>query len=381
VSGAPQTRLVALSELRESDLDAWGELADRAAEPNPFLHPDFVLAAARTGQVLSLVHLVIVASTGGWDCCLPVRPTRSWRRLPVPGTIGWRHPQCFLGTPLVSPDALDRSLAALLGDLRDQVPGAFFELDWTDHTGPVGDGIRRLLGRDGFTFGRFGRAALIRRPEATYLDGRLNGKHRRSLRRLANQLSEELGGELALVDRTEEPSAVSKFLKLEASGWKGRADTALASTERGDAFFREMTAGFIARGKLELLFLEAGGHIVAARCNLRAGAVVFCFKVAHDEALRRYSPGTQLELRMIDRFHADSSAGQMDSCTAWNDDLFNRLWPDRRQLGGIVVPRSGVRGLAALPILKVGGAVMNRRRAEGRDRLAGTRANAHRRLS
>jgi CelD/BcsL family acetyltransferase involved in cellulose biosynthesis len=361
--GGVHTRLVALSELRDFDLEAWAELADRAVEPNPFLHPDFVLTAARAEQALSLVQLAIVEDGNDWDCCLPVRPARSWRRLPLPGTIAWRHVQCLLGTPLVSADAPDRSLAALLQRLREVASGTFFELDWTDEAGPVGDGLRRLLGRDAFAFGRFARAALIRRAEPTYLDGRLRGKHRRSLRRLADQLSERLGGDLALVDRTQEPAAVSTFLELEAAGWKGRAGTALGSTEPRAAFFREMARAFIERGALELLFLEAGGHIAAARCNLRAGAVVFCFKVAHDEGLRHYSPGTQLELRMIDRFHADSSAERMDSCADRDSDLFNRLWPDRRHLAGVLVPRSGLRGRAVRPVLKLGGAVMDRRRA------------------
>jgi len=363
LSGAGRIRIVALSELRDSDLEAWAELADRAAEPNPFLHPDFVLPAARAEQALGLVQLVIVEEGRDWDCCLPVRPARSWRRLPLPGTIAWRHAQCLLGTPLVSPDAPDRSLAVLLHRLREVASGTFFELDWTDDAGPIGDGLRQLLGHDTLAFGRFARAALIRRPEPTYLDGRLRGKHRRSLRRLGSQLSERLGGDLALVDRTQDPAAVSMFLKLEAAGWKGRAGTALGSTEARAAFFREMARAFIARGALELLFLEAGGQIAAARCNLRAGAVVFCFKVAHDEGLRSYSPGTQLELRMIDRFHADRSAERMDSCADRTSDLFNRLWPDRRYLAGVLVPRSGLRGRAARPVLRLGGAVMDRRRA------------------
>jgi CelD/BcsL family acetyltransferase involved in cellulose biosynthesis len=356
--------MVVLSELRESERRAWAELASRAAEPNPYLHPDFVLAAARAEQALGDVQIAVLAGPDGWDCCLPVRPAHRWRRLPLPGTIAWRHAQCLLGTPLVSPDAPERSLAALFEGLREAARGSFSELDWADDSGPVGDALRRALRADAISFGRFARAALIRRPEPTYLDGRLRGKHRRSLRRLGTQLSERLDGDLELVDRTAEPSAVSRFLELEAAGWKGQAGTALASTPRRAEFFREIARCFIERGALELLFLEAGSHLVAARCNLRGGAVVFCFKVAHDEQLRSFSPGMQLELRMIDRFHADPSAERMDSCADRTSELFNRLWPDRRTLTGVLVPRSGIRGLAARPVLRTGAAIMDRRRAE-----------------
>src|SRR3712207_7988263 len=49
----------------------------------------------------------------------------------------------------------------------------------------------------------------------------------------------------------------------------------------------------------------SNGHVAAARLNLRAGDELFCFKIAHDETLRKFSPGMQVELAMIEHFHAD----------------------------------------------------------------------------
>jgi hypothetical protein len=309
------------------------------------------------------VHVATVADSDGWQCCVPVRRSRTWRRLPVPATLAWRHPQCLLGTPLVARGAPESPLEALLEGLRRQARGGLFELDWTDEEGAVGSRMKQALPAAAIVFGRFSRAALFRRPEPTYLEGRLQGKHRRSLRRLAGQLAERLDGDLTLVDRTHEPGAVDRFLELEAAGWKGRRGTALASTPAATGFFREMIDGFAERGAVELLFLEVGDRIVAARCNLRGSDVIFCYKVAHDEELRSFSPGTQLELLMIDRFHADASAARMDCCADRNSELFNRLWPDRRHLTGVLLLTSGLRGAAAWPIARAGASYMDRRRA------------------
>ena len=69
-----------------------------------------------------------------------------------------------------------------------------------------------------------------RRPEPTYLDGRISSRHWKARQR---RLADQLGGRWSLVDRAGVPgaeAAVEQFLQLEAAGWKRRAGTALAST-------------------------------------------------------------------------------------------------------------------------------------------------------
>jgi CelD/BcsL family acetyltransferase involved in cellulose biosynthesis len=355
-------RTVRLSDLDEKGLRSWAELAERAVEPNPYLHPDFVMPAARAAGALGKVMAATVGSADGWDACFPVRRARRWRRLPIPGTVTWLHDQCFLGTPLVAPEDPGRSVANLLGGLRQGRYGAFAELDWTDEDGPLAGPLRDACPQNAFRFGRFTRAALHRRPENNYLEGRVKGKHRRSFRRMGRDLATELGGELQLLDRTGEERAVSDFMALEAAGWKGERGTALRSKPGTAWFFEEVCRAFAARDALQLLFLEAAGRPVAARCNLRAGPVLFCFKVAFDEDLRRFSPGMLMELRMIDHFHADPRVERMDSCAMPDSEVFNRLWADRRALTGLLVPLRGARGQAALPALRAVTNAVGRRR-------------------
>lgn len=371
--------LVSLDELTPAGVAAWAELAVRAEDPNPFLHPDFVLAAARAQGTMDSVHLARVRDGDGLLAALPVRPSRRWRRLPLPGTLAWTHEQCFLGTPLVAPGTSGDPLAVLVDGLTTLCDGSFVELDLVTAEGRLSDALDEVLSRRALVFGRFHRAALERRPAGDYLDGRLRGKHRRSLRRLARELGTQLGGELQLVERAGARDAVETFMDLEAQGWKGQQGTALASDQARAEFFRHMCHAFAERGALQLLFLEAGGRTVAARANLRAGDAIFCFKIAYDESLSRYSPGMQLELRMIEHFHADASAQRMDSCADPRAEMFNRLWPDRRELRAVLLPTSGPAGRLVRPVLRAVTGAIDRRRgyaAEGRPTPAACAAPA-----
>ena len=72
--GVP-TRLISLSDLSDEQVDAWRRLAARAAEPNPFFEPEFVLpAAARSTDGRGA--LLVLERDGEWLACLPVRPAR-----------------------------------------------------------------------------------------------------------------------------------------------------------------------------------------------------------------------------------------------------------------------------------------------------------------
>lgn len=368
--------LTTLAELTPAAIGAWADLALQAEDPNPFLHPEFVLAAARSEGLLGSVSLLTVRGADEMLAALPVRHSHRWRHVPLRSTLAWTHDQCFLGTPLVARGSSHDSLAVLLGDLGARCSGSFAELDLVCDAGPLARTLDDVLPQDAVVFGRFSRATLERRQAGDYLEGRLRGKHRRALRRLARELESELGGELELVERAGRQDAVEEFLHVEAEGWKGEAGTALASDPRRADFFRSICRDFAARGALQLLFLEAGGRTVAARVNLRAGGTIFCFKIAHDETLGRYSPGMQLELRMIEHFHADLTAQRMDSCTDPASEMFNRLWPDRRELRTLLLPAAGLTGRVARPMLRAAGMAIDRHRGGPSPAVRGTGGQA-----
>jgi CelD/BcsL family acetyltransferase involved in cellulose biosynthesis len=168
------------------------------------------------------------------------------------------------------------------------------------------------------------------------------------------------------VDLAGSEEAVRRFLGLEASSWKGRAGTAMLANPDHARFFEEVCDRFARLGRLQLYELRAGERAVAMKCNLVAGPGIFCFKIGHDGDLARFSPGIQLELVNIERFHA-GDADWMDSCAAPDNAMINRLWPDRRRIRTLILGRPGLRTRAARRAFR---AAMNRRRSQGSEETA-----------
>jgi CelD/BcsL family acetyltransferase involved in cellulose biosynthesis len=301
-------------------------------DANPFLEPPFLRPALRHLAPPQGVRLV-----GG----LPVQRARRWGRLPVDALVSWRHDYCFLGTP--PGDGLD----ALLDP--DEWRRPMLVAQWLAEDSPVTTAMRRLGEQRGIRvleLARWHRAALHRRPEATYLEETLRGTHRKELRRLRRVLGRELGADPVTIDRSDDPRAVDDFLALESSGWKGRAGTALSARGSHERFFRELCEAQRAAGTLQVLSLQAGRRAVAMKVNLLAGDTAYCFKIAHDETLARRSPGVLLEVDMVERFHA-SRLQRADSCADADNAMINRLWPDRRTIVTLAFVAHGSRGQAA----------------------------------
>jgi CelD/BcsL family acetyltransferase involved in cellulose biosynthesis len=348
--------IIALRDLGPDELARWQQLATHALVPNAFFEPGFVLPAARGLGVSDVAVIAVRDAAGAWIAALPVRRVRRSRKIPGRTLEAWVNIYCFLGTPLVAGPDPEPAVAELLACVARE--RASLVLDRVDAEGPIGgllsEAPRAVVLRD------LERAALYRRPTPDYVEQTTSPRHRKEMRRTFRLLSEQVGT-LSVQDRAGDPAAYEQFLGLEASGWKGRSGTAMASHPAHAEFFRELCRRFAADGRLELLALGSEDRIVAMKCNLVAGDVTFCFKIAHDETLGKYSPGIHLEVTNIEHFHASGSAWS-DSCAASDNAMINRLWPQRRKLRNLVVCPDGPSGALAFAKWRAAAGALGARR-------------------
>lgn len=346
--------LLAIGELTEHQIGAWRALARRAVEPNPFFEPEFVIPAAGHLDRGRDAALLAVWDGGELVFATPVAPTRRWRKVPVRVMTNWCHLQCFLGTPLVIDD---ESLAAhatrtaldALSAARPHPHLLVLERCSTD--GPVAKTLERVA--DTRIYERYERATAHRRAAGDYLEAVLESRHRREMRRRARQLERASGGPVVTEDIAGCTGAIDAFLTLESAGWKGRRGTALASDPATRSFVEETCAAFDRAGRLHLLATRTPDGTAAALCLLRTQDTVFMFKMAFDESMSRFSPGTQLVADLYDWVHADPTVGSIDSCAAADNDFANRLFPDRRAIGTLMVAgdRIGALTTSVVPAL------------------------------
>jgi CelD/BcsL family acetyltransferase involved in cellulose biosynthesis len=340
-----------LSDLSTNALAAWDRLAERAADPNPFFRREFVQAAS---AAYGKDPLLLVGAAGSeWIVCLPVDPVPRWRRLAVPCLAPWMPDLTYLSNPLVDAEFVDEAARALAAFMAAEREAAALVLDPIDPDDASGAALIDALvgaGHEPIRYAEWQRGALHRRPEPTYVEESMSAKRRKELRRLKRALGRDLGGEVELVDRSDDPSAADEFLRLESSGWKGTEGTALLSNPATAAFFRSMCQSALAERRFQILSLECAGRTLAMQCNLIDGGTLFGFKVAYDDEFGRYSPGSLLEVDGIGLFHEEGLVAA-DSCAAGDSEMINRIWPDRRRLQTLIVPTASRRAALIEPNL------------------------------
>ncbi|MBO0725800.1 MAG: GNAT family N-acetyltransferase [Blastocatellia bacterium] len=358
----------------EKYIPAWEDLAADTIEPNAFYEPWMMLPAIRAFKADQRLQLALV---------LAHEPSRSFetpllcgifpleqqnhyqglsRNLPFKTLRLWKHKYCYLCTPLVR------------AGYGPQVVAAFF--DWLDagsHNCSLME-FRFIAGDGPFSsllidyFERHAKLHYIStyflralfRPTVDvdiYLCAALSVKHRKTLRRQEKQLSAI--GRLEYDALTQDDDVgvwIEEFLQLEAGGWKGRENSAIASTESDRTYFRSIAKEAFRRGRLSMLALRLDGRPIAYKCDFLTGRGLFTFRIAFDENYARNSPGMLLEIENVRRLHALSQIEWVDSCTDPSNFMFNRLWLARRPIQDVVIGAGKSMGdwvVAAIPLLKL----------------------------
>ena len=293
----------------------------------------------------------------------PLQRVRRYKMLPVACYTLWKYRYGCLCTPLVRSDCAAECLKAFFDWLDAERGGpVLLEMGLLTADGPFQQQLVEHFGRCASTVHTtesFTRALLRPGTDAeTYLHGSLPRKKRKEFKRQANRLAESGRVEYAVL----EPDGpldqwIAEFLDLEASGWKGRSQTAFACHAADREFFAAITRAAFARGRLMLLALRVDGRPIAMKCNLLAADGAFAFKIAFDERWRQYSPGALLELENIRRVHAQPGLTWMDSCAVADHFMANQLWGQRRTMQSLLVATGRPFGdllVSSVPLLRWG---------------------------
>jgi hypothetical protein len=181
-------------------------------------------------------------------------------------------------------------------------------------------------------------------------------KHRRIFRSQENRLAKQGRLDYLTLEREEDlASWIQQFLKLEASGWKGREGSAFACSDADRAFFTKVVTEAFSRRQLMMLALHLDDKPIASKCNFLSGTGAFAFRVGFDEEYAQFSPGTLLELENIRQLHGRPEIRWMDSCADPDNALLNRLWLHRRTIPTLVVGAGRSPGdlvVSAIPMLR-----------------------------
>jgi CelD/BcsL family acetyltransferase involved in cellulose biosynthesis len=322
-------------------VEEWRELAVRAAEPNVFYGPEFMLPAAPVfgadaGAVL------VRTTTGRLAGLFPARVER-WRGVISPVLVGWTHPFAPLGTPLVDRDEPEAVIGAWLDHLgHDPAMPARLLLPLVPEHGAFAQALDAAIakqGRRSAIFGRHERALLApSRERQNYLDRSMSAGRRKELRRQRRRLEDTGPVTFRTSSGTDDIFvALNDFLKLEAGGWKGHAGTAIAADPATEDFVRRAVLGLAAEGRARIDRLFLNGAAIAATITLTSGETAWCWKIAYDETLARFSPGVQLVCDLTESTLAGTAPSRVDSCATPGHPMIDHVWRERLTLSDRLV--------------------------------------------
>jgi CelD/BcsL family acetyltransferase involved in cellulose biosynthesis len=341
----------------EAIVPAWEDLAAHAVEANPFYEHWILLPALRAQGEGAGFRCVLVWEGERLAGLFPFERKLRFRGLPAPTLTSWRHSAYLLCTPLVRADCAVECLRALLAWLP--VEGAIAEFRYLPRDGRFHSALAdatRLSPCSVVATADFSRALLRKGADAeSYMQASMSGQLRKQLRRKERRLSERSGFSYTAIGPGDDiGSEIERFLLLEASGWKGEAGGALASTEASLRFGREVLTEAHRRGRLHLVGMDCEQRPVARRVTLLAGEGAYAFKTAYDETYASYSPGVLAELLCLREFHELQGVDWMDSYTDPDNPTVNRMWQHRRAMQSVAVGVGawGELWVSMLPLLR-----------------------------
>jgi CelD/BcsL family acetyltransferase involved in cellulose biosynthesis len=324
----------------------WMDLTQRAAEPNVFLEPGFVLPsvqhepAARRPSFLFLRKAEAHGAAGGLIGIFVFIPPKPTQR----GVLKlWINPMMAAGAPLVDANEGMAAIEGLQLYVAKHYPGIeTVLLPQVNVRGPVA----RVLGAHAASHGLITRI-FDRRSRAIVTNQRdtldvaqnfISAKKRKELRRQRRRL-EELGS--LTYTSAKEPNdlraAMERFLALEASGWKGGQSTALLSDPSTATFARTMVRNFARKNACRIDALELDGKPIAMGIVISAGDTAFYWKTAYDEAFARFSPGVLFSLDMTTHMIAEGAHELINSCAITNHPMIDHIWRERMEIGDLAV--------------------------------------------
>lgn len=320
---------------------AWQRLAQNAIEPNPFYEPNYLLASARHIEA-NEIRCIAVYRDGARDSDLiglfPLQRATLALGLPLPALEFYRNDFVCQTTPLIDNAdpvgvwncffaALERTSDAprkVLSGLMLTNRGAFAALEQAQQT--AGRAMTRVES--------FSRAAVDFKGSFASYSAHYSAQRQKSTRRKLRKLASMGHVEMyAVTEPADKPAALAEFLRIEASGWKGREKTAMAQSPAtralAEAVFLTDTAEF------DVLSLD--GKAIAVMASILSGGALYTIKTAYDESYSAVSPGTILDQHQLQRvLDQPERYSRVDSC-AVPGNAVEGIWREREEIASLVI--------------------------------------------
>ncbi|WOF75766.1 GNAT family N-acetyltransferase [Parvibaculaceae bacterium PLY_AMNH_Bact1] len=345
----------------------WEELVEHTLEENAYYVRGYCTALLNHIEKRSL-KVVTVWKDEKLIALLPFISNRlHWGGLKSLNTA-WTTDYTTTSIPLIDRRWVDEAARALLDSMAAADTGSdLWLLPNISLDGAVNTALKAEMSKRGLpaqVFDPFERAVLTKRGTfEDHMKEHVSKKRQKDLRRNRKRLDDM--GDVTWTAHDSGPeldTAIDAFLKIEASGWKGKRGTALDCTDATRAFAKEAFGDAGGKSITRADILRLDGKPVAINLTLIAGDTGFTIKCAYDAAYKGQSVGLLLEEEMIRSVLEDNWIGRLDS-SAVSGHLITSFWNDTIEIGDILIDAKP--GAASIRFSAFSGLEKLRRAARG----------------
>lgn len=94
-------------------------------------------------------------------------------------------------------------------------------------------------------------------------------------------------------------AAIREYGRLESTGWKGKAGTAVEGDNEQGQFYRDLLLAYSQDGHGAVYQLQFNGRTVASKLTIDRNGMIVFLKTAYDEEFKNLSPGYLLQYEML----------------------------------------------------------------------------------
>jgi CelD/BcsL family acetyltransferase involved in cellulose biosynthesis len=324
----------------------WDDLRQRSEVAAPAIRAESIAQWAEQFAANQSFTAVVVTDGERFVAALPVIVGRRFGlKLGMTPANGWSVHGDLLVDPLVDVEAVLNLLAEAVMQQGwaalwlDHVP--FEELRWRQFLHAVTRQSGRWHVKEHYRIGQ----VQISGDWPAYEASR-NGDHRRSRARYSRML-EKAGPTEIEVYRGRDADEVARLVRLgfeiEHRSWKSGSGTSVMQTPGMLEYYVRQAQHVAACDELELVFLKHQGRAIAFDYGWRSKSTHFVCKLGYDDEYRKYGPGQQMIMRLLQQLHADDGCRTLDfwgPLVPWNESWSTASYP----VGRVVVPTSSLAG-------------------------------------
>lgn len=314
-------------------LEPLNELRNECIERNVFFEPAVIIPAFRH-LADENVFLLMVWREDRLTGFFPLEISRSWKRLPLKNFRLWRNRYSYLSTPIIHRCYFRETMECFLNWIHNK--GSFPHLLEAEMLSATPEVIKVITAASSCTGSKIRFSSGYDRPYFKvkgsfdeYLNSR-SRKRRKQIRAKKRRL-EELGNlEFEVLrDAADVSTWTTEYIELEASGWKGKNGTAIATSNKDVEYFHDMTTFAFNADQLLMFRLRLNNRTLASFIVLTSGPVSYAYRIAFDEDYGQYSPGWILQVEFI-RYLLEMQKviKVVDSCAASDVTLFTGIWDE-----------------------------------------------------